>query len=593
MTTPAGAPGGNRPRTGAGGQSSVLGAFVYLTVTSTRNRFRQQLRRLRQPRYALATLFAIVYLGFFIAPGWRHTGRAPAELFLGGDQLLLASVGGLLLVAYWWLIGKDSSALAFSEAEMLFLFPAPTTRRQLIQFKLIRVQVVILINILVWTLLLGRGRGTGELIWLRPLSLWVLISTMHLHRLGATLTRANLTSNGSAGLRRSGPVAALLLLMLGAVAMGIARAWPGAAPLSVPTLLEAAHSAAAHPPASWALTPIRLILAPIFATTLDGWLHAIWPAVVIMLLHFAWVLGTDAAFEEAAVEASAARARRAASRRASRGSGGRVSRRALILRLPLRPVGEPAVAIAWKNVLTAMRSDSFTRTAFIFGLGSVVAGFIGYIRPQLAGFIAGITFMWSMMLLVMGPIWLRTDLRADLPRLELLRTYPVDPRHFVAAEIASTTLVLSIIQLFIVVALFLATLRVPEITMPVADRIALTIAVAMSLPTLNALGAAIHNAFALLLPGWVPLGGERKGGVEAVGQVYLLVVFVLILMALLLLVPGGVGALAFLVLAGQYGNWAAIAAVVVGSAVAAGELTLLIRWLAGIFTRTEPADVTA
>src|SRR5690606_5424548 len=146
--------------------------------------------------------------------------------------------GGLLLVAYWWLIGKESSALAFSEAEMLFLFPAPTTRRQLIQFKLIRVQVVILINIVVWTLLLGRGRGTGELIWLRPLSLWVLISTMHPHRLGASLPRANLSGNGSAGLRRRWPVAAIRLLLLGAGATGSARAWPGTAALSIPTLLE-------------------------------------------------------------------------------------------------------------------------------------------------------------------------------------------------------------------------------------------------------------------------------------------------------------------------------------------------------------------
>lgn len=593
MTVPAGAP-ARDPSTRGRPSSPVLRAFIYLTATSARNRFRQQLRRLRQPRYALASLLAIAYLGLFLLPGWRHSGSAPAELFLGRDTLPIASLGGLLLVAYWWVLGKNTGALAFSEAEMLFLFPAPTTRRQLIQFKLIRAQVVILLNILLWTLIMGRGRGSGELVWVRPISLWVLLSTMQLHRLGATLTRTNITSHGAAALRRSGPAVVVLLLMFGAVIAGVADAWPERAKLSVPTVLEVVRSAATEPPAAWALAPLRLILAPLFATTFAEWLRAIWPAVVIVLAHFAWVLGTDAAFEDAAVQASADRARRAAARRRGGATGNdeRVSKRALSFTLPLSPAGEPAVAIAWKNILTAVRSDSFARSALFFGVGSVVAGAIAYAYPVVSELVAGVVFSWSVMLLVMGPIWLRSDLRADLPRLELLRTYPVEPRRFVAAEVGSTALVLSFLQLLIVVAIFLATLRAPDLTMPLLDRVPLAVAAALAFPAVNALGATIHNAFALLLPGWMPLGGERKGGMEAMGQMYLLIIVVLILLALLLLAPAATGALALLALRGQYGNWAAIAAVVVGSVVAAGELALVTRWLAGIFTRTEPSDVT-
>lgn len=573
--------------------SPALRAFVYLTVTSARNRLRQQLRRVRQPRYAVATVLAIVYLGFFLLPGWRHAGSAPAELFLRGDMLLLASVAGLLLAAYWWLLGRDSGALAFSGAEVQFLFPAPTTRRQLIQFKLIRVQVVILVNIVLWSVILGRGRGSGELMWVRPLSLWVLLSTMQLHRLGATLTRTNITSHGAAGLRRSAPAAVVILLMLGAVAAGVAAAWPAGSPPSIPLLLDVLKTAAARRPAEWALAPVRLVLAPLFATTMAGWARAIVPALGIMLLHFAWVLGSDSAFEDAAVQASAERARRQEARRAGRGSGGVAPKRRLGFHLPLAPTGEPAVAIAWKNLLTAVRSDSFFRSALIFGLGSLAAGVAAYLRPSISGFVTGITFAWSMMLLVMGPIWLRNDLRADLPRLELLRTYPVDPGRFVAAEVGSTALVLSLIQLLMVGAVFLATLNEPEITIPVLERVAIAVAVGLAFPTVNALGAAIHNAFALLLPGWMPLGAERRGGVEAMGQVYLLVIVVLVLLALLLILPAGGGALAFLVLRARYGYWTAVAAVIVGSAVAAGELALIIRWLARVFARTEPADVDA
>ena len=44
--------------------------------------------------------------------------------------------------------GPRERLLAFSPAELQFLFPAPVTRRQLVQFKLVRAQLVILVNIL-------------------------------------------------------------------------------------------------------------------------------------------------------------------------------------------------------------------------------------------------------------------------------------------------------------------------------------------------------------------------------------------------------------------------------------------------------------
>lgn len=569
----------------------ALRAFVYLTVTSARNGLRRRLRRVRQPRYAVAMLLALLYFASILLPGWHGAEATPATLFLRPDVLPLVSAAVLVLVVHWWLFARDSGALAFSPAEAQFLFPAPTTRRQLIQFKLIRVQVVILLNIVLWTVILGRGRGSGELVWVRPISLWVLLSTMQLHRLGAALTRANLTRHGSAGLRRSGLAAGLVLLLVGAVVLGVATSWPAGASLSPFELLTALRRAAARPPAQWALLPAQAVLAPLFAATLTDWLRAIGPAVLIMLAHFAWVLHTDAAFEDAAVEASAERARRASARRSGIGAGGERRARRLAWHLPLAPLGEPAVAIAWKNVLTALRSDHFFRQALVFGVGSLVAGVAAYFRPSLMGVATGIIALWSVVLVVMGPIWLRNDLRADLPRLALLRTFPVLPRRFVAAEVASTALVLCVVQLLLVAALFVAQLRNPAVTLPLHERAALALAVVLGLPMLNALGAGIHNAAALLFPGWMPMGAERRGGVEAMGQVYLTLIVVMVLLAILLALPAGAGALAFLALFARYGYWAAVAAVLAGSAVALGELAVIVRWLGDVFARTEPADV--
>lgn len=571
----------------------ALRAFVYLTVTSARNGLRQRLRRVRQPRYAVATLLALLYFASILVPSWRSGNATPATLFLREDVLRLVSVAALALLAYWWLFGRDSGALAFSPAEVQFLFAAPATRRQLIQFKLIRVQAVILFNIVLWTAILGRGRGTGEMMWVRPLSLWVMLSTMQLHRLGATLTRTNLTSHGAAGLRRSGVAAAVLLVMIGAVVAGVVANWPVGASLSPFELVTAVRRAAGQPPAEWALMPVRAVLAPLFAPTLGEWARVMVPAVVVMLAHFAWVIRSDAAFEDAAVQASAARTQRADRRRSGLGStSGRPTRR-LALRLPLAPLGEPAVAIAWKNVLAAVRSDHFFKQALIFGLGALAASVAAVVRPSMADLITGIITALSVILLVMGPVWLRNDLRADLPRLGLLRTFPVRPRRFVAAEVGSTALILCSVQLLLVAALFIAQLRGPGMRMPLDERLALAIAVVLGLPALNALGATIHNAAALLFPGWMPLGAERKPGVEAMGQVYLTLIIVIVLLAVLLILPTAMGALAFLIFFTQYGYWSAIAAVVVGSAVAGGELALIIRWLGNVFSRIEPSDIGA
>src|SRR5690606_4598941 len=214
---------------------------------------------------------------------------------------------------------------------------------------------------------------------------------------------------------------------------------------------------------------------------------------------------------------------------------------------------------------------------------------ISYLRPALIDVVTGIIVAWSAMTLVMGPVWLRNDLGADLPRLELLRTFPVQPRRFVLAEIGSTALILCSVQLLLVVALFVAQLRNPTLQLPLHERVALALTIAIALPVLNALGASIHNAAALLFPGWMPLGSERKPGVEAMGQVYLTLIIVVVLLAVLLLLPAVAGTLAFLTLFAHYGYWAAVAAALAGSIVASAELALVVRWLGNVLARTEPA----
>src|SRR5439155_1724547 len=58
--------------------------------------------------------------------------------------------------------------------------------------------------------------------------------------------------------------------------------------------------------------------------------------------------------------------------------------------------------------------------------------------------------------LVLGPQWVRNDLRNDLLKLDLLRSYPLPGRAVVAAETAASTLVLTALQLALLVIAYLA-----------------------------------------------------------------------------------------------------------------------------------------
>ncbi|HEX3868384.1 MAG TPA: putative ABC exporter domain-containing protein, partial [Gemmatimonadaceae bacterium] len=332
-----------------------MNALAYLVWTSTRNRFAGTIRRARSPRYALALIIGAVYLWWFL---FRPVGRgAPSatSILLGQptEMVVTLLVASLLMGA--WLFGADSTALAFTQAEVSILFAAPLSRRQLIKYKLFRAQIVVMINALIWVFILKRG-GTLIPSPLRAIGLWVLFSTLNMHRLGAALIRTAWQEHGVAGVRRNiGSI-----LVFGAIAAAVvAGIVEGRSSLSgVHTLggfFAVLGRILAVPPASWGLYPVHLIVAPTFARSTVEWLRAMLPALGILLAHTLWVLRTDVAFEDAAIAASAERARRIEAMR-SRRSLSSAAPRAAAGSLALAAVGRPSFAIVWKNILCLRRT---------------------------------------------------------------------------------------------------------------------------------------------------------------------------------------------------------------------------------------------
>jgi ABC-2 type transport system permease protein len=563
----------------------MSGPLGYLATRSTRNRLRRQLRRLRTPRYAIALILG---LGYLWAVGvWNRPPSDSPDVSPETVQLL-GSVGVLLVLLWSWIFGADRRALAFSRAEVTWLFPAPLLRRQLIQYKLLRGQFIILFNVVLWTFLLSRGWAGGEP-WRRAGSIWILLTTLSLHRLGVALFRSGLAEHGRAAIRTRWVTLLLLAVIAGVLLVDSAHALPvlrAAWDLGIKEFLAASREIATRPVPSTVLLPFRWLVGPLAADTWAAWGSAMLPACALLVAHFFWVVRSDAAFEESA--AAAALARGSARRRP--GGTPRFTARPVPR---LRAAGRPGTALLWKNLAAVVRTGRVRSSLIGFIVASVVVAALSVIGVgatllEIGGWFA---VLWAGFLLILGPQWIRNDLRTDLARLAVLRSYPLRGRTVVAAETAGSTAVLTGLQLGLVLIAYVAFWGGKVDDPPAELRTAVLLAAVVLLPGINFLAMLIQNGSALLFPAWVRVGQDRPIGVEALGHNMLAMSGFLLVLGLLLLLPAAVAGALYLGLEPAWGWWAAAPAGAAAIAVAAAEGHLLLARLGRVFEATDPSSV--
>ena len=537
-----------------------------------------------------ALLLGLAYI-WFIVVSQRPAAAAGAML----DPRTLELVGAVALigaVAWGWIFGVERRVLAFTPAEVTFLFSGPVSRRGLIQFKLLHSQILILFNALLWTLILSRERF-GVSSWLRVISIWVLLTTLSLHRLGASFVRTSLSEHGRLGARHRIVSLVVLGVVLIALTWSIADALPAlvAARGDDPRVFLAAMRDAASGPVPSALTyPFRALVRPLAAHSSADWLQALWPALLLLVLHYIWVVRSDSAFEETAVEVSLLRARTLADHRRHPSQSFRAAARTGPPLFRLAPVGWPAGAILWKNLVAATRTKRVRNAAIALGAAGVIVAVLSFdpegTLAEIAGWLAA---SWAMITIVIGPQWVRNDLRGDLLKLDLLRSYPLRGWSVVIAEVTASTLMLTAIQLSLLMISYLAFLGNQKMAPDLEERTLLLLAAVIYLPAINFLGMLIQNAAALLYPAWVRLGTGRAGGVEALGQNLLMMVAFVTLLALTLALPLALAGGSFLLLRPLLDGWAAVPATVLALGTMAFEAALIVEWLGGVFERTDPA----
>ncbi len=562
-----------------------------------------RIKRLKQPKYLIGGIVGGLYFYWYFFRTFLGTprGQQAVPLFASPENLALyESLGALALLTILllaWVIPHQRAALTFTEAEVAFLFPAPISRRGLIHFKLLRSQTAILFTTLLLTLVTHHLGGKA---WIQAAGWWLMLSTLNLHLLGSSFALTMLLDRGITNWQRRSAILALVLVLATVVFVWSRQSMPV---FDVTRFddLEAikgyAQQVLTAGPLPYLLYPVRLVVRPYLAPNALAFLYALGPALLLLLLHYWWVVRSNVAFEEASVEASRKLAEKVAAVRAGNWQAAQKPPQRKRPPFRLRPTGPPATALLWKNLISAGQAFSlrlwlslavFAVFASIgFGQASGASGL-----RQVVGMIAAVLMFWS---LLIGPQFLRQDFRQDLAVADILKTYPMRGWQLALGELLAPAAALTGVQWFLMILVLGFFWQPAAAKLGSASWLGMGFGAALIIPMLNLITLQIPNSAAVLFPAWFQAARGGSTGIEVTGQrlIFMIGQMLAFIVALLPATAlfAGVFFLAKMVLGMAVAiPLASIAAAVVLAAEAAAGIALL-GWLFNRFdVSAEPAS---
>lgn len=540
----------------------MLRALFYLRLTSGQNWLRSRIRRLREPKYFVGALAGVAYMWFFF---FRHlVATSPARRSLASAGALTPDLQQLPLlfimvplgliaairIIVAWVTPERRPGLAFTEAEVAFLFPAPMTRRMLVNFKLLSNQVTILFSSVILALIRSAAMNGGNL-FMHAVGWWLILSTLSLHATGAAFTVARLIDGGVSRFRRQAMVIGVIALILGAAAYTIWRSAPPISPAEAANpwgVLQYGLRLGDVNPLHAIIWPLRLLLAPLFAADAREFFLTLGPALALLALHYVWVLRGEISFEESAIAHAEKRSRMVEAIQSGKsltqarglGQGSLQARRGPF---PLRSAGgRPEIAFLWKNLLST--SSFFRPRTFFTAIVVIVVG-TSWLRHGDSGLraIVGPLGFFSLGLaayiLLLGPQFARQDLRGDLAHADILKTYPLRGWQVVLGELLTPTAILTASAwLFLLLGLLLMDLLPARVRLPAPDW-SIVVALVVVLPVVCLLQMMVPNAATLLFPSWARNTRVRDRGIDVMGQ-RLIFVAAQVLVILCVLLPAAI-----------------------------------------------------
>jgi len=523
----------------------MIAAFLIVTLQTLKNRTISRIRRLKNPRYLLSAMAGAAYFYFmFLRRTTRH-GKLPGIIIassIPGTELALdvTSLIMLVLLIGAWALPEQSGGLEFSEAEIQFLFAAPITRTQILLYKFMRGFTGIVITAIIMSVVgFRQAKGIGLLFMFGAFSAYNIM---------AALGRARLKQLHIGALARIAIVAIIYVGLSWFVTMQLKDADIGGALTRVGAKnlgsVTAAVDSHFHSPfINTILFVPRTFASAVFPSDLVHLFVACATLVVLATLFLLIASRLNISFEESSIRYSNKRAQsREMQQQQLRGMTVTWRRAKPLFRLGDN--ARPEVAFIWKNTISVLRMSVRNILAIVLPLGlfGLVVSQLKLIsvsdRLAMAGFA---TLIFSGILLLLGPMMLKNDLRLDLPRFEVLKTYPLSGETIVAGEIAAPLTLLSAAQIvFIVIGSTLLRFATISSSLQIFATLEFAIIAIMFVIPICAAQLLIQNAAVVYYPAWATPSKEDMKGFVATGQRMLVLICYLVVLSVMLLPPAAI-----------------------------------------------------
>lgn len=485
---------------------------AFLTL---KNSFLQRLRRLREPRYLIGAIAGAAYFWFLFLR--RSMGARPAN----GKLIMLtlaispvvadcAAVVLLLLMITAWALPADSGGLEFSETEIAFLFPAPLRRRDILLYKIVRQQPQALFSALIMTVLGWWRNGLF-------VGVWSAISVLSIYFTLVSLGRARLRLMHVGFLARLAGVAAIVAGLVW-IAKSEISAINFKGLKTAPQVLNAL-SVPFHKPLIRTILFIPHLIASAAIPPSYAMLAISVPVALALGVGFFYIAAAlNVSFEEASIGVSQKKAARQQRSRGQR-SGTFVMFRRAPAPFKLHETGPVETAVVWKNLIALMRNSIAWVVVFAAVLAFMLAMALWSHETPVYTAVGSMLLFMSCFFPLMGPNIFSNDLRLDMPRLEVLKSYPISGERLIAAEIAAPLLVISILEMLFATSasIMIGLGQVSKFTRFVATPQFIVLILLLTLPVC-AVQLLIRNAIPVLFPAWAMRAKDEPRGFVMMGQ---------------------------------------------------------------------------
>ncbi len=569
-------------------------ALFYLITRSYANSVLVKLRRLRQPKYLVAMLIGILWLGtVFGSFFFRRPGGSSGAAFTAETALLPIALGlTLLALITGWLSPISKGALNLNENEAAWLFAAPLSRGALFTYHFLKPQWAIFVACFFATIWWHRQTGKPQLpaLW----AMWLTWNLFSLHNFAMAVIWQDLVKRRMlTGILKTGALLCFLIVLVLVVQVG----WQAYATQGD------ASTTAAWPQLQQVLAPVTLLLAPF---TADSWSSALLqsgPMLALIAICAGIIVSGKTPWVEATLESIVVRQERLVSMRAGRAWWKKPEvRHAGDELFSMASTGPAWQAFLWKwGLHTGGKSKLLGRLGWVVGLlALVVAGTLVCDRAVFNKAHGDMIVLGTLLYLGVGlpgvfvfPAKMTQQLRADLDHMDFLLTLPTKPQQMLGGLMLGPLLqiiVAAVLVLSTIATVLLLRPTFPQITPAVvaAGWAGSCLVIATLIPTVTFIQCLLAIAF----PGWQPT--QRRAGLDNMGIGMLAMLIIFGIFALTLGVSALISWLGFLLL-GMHLNlpMGILGAALVTTLIVSVEGLIAFRWASHLLWRYDPSEKTA